>query len=119
LTDSTQLPWCVPCRKEHQELNVFASRVSPEDVQLIAVTFDSGIGDVSSFLDQYGRAITIALDPDGVAAIEFGVVGVPETFVVDERGVVRRHFIGPTTATELTTVVNELNSIRSEVAPQP
>lgn len=101
-------PWCVPCRPEHEMLNQVALTLSPDDVAIVGITYQSENDDVRSFLDQVGRNIRSFADADGRAAIEFGVTGVPETFVVDAAGIVRRHVVGPLEDGQLERLVAEV-----------
>jgi cytochrome c biogenesis protein CcmG/thiol:disulfide interchange protein DsbE len=101
-------PWCVPCRPEHEMLNQVALTLSPDDVAIVGITYQSESDDVRSFLDQVGRNIRSFADTDGRAAIEFGVTGVPETFVVDAAGIVRRHVVGPLEDDQLERLVAEV-----------
>jgi cytochrome c biogenesis protein CcmG, thiol:disulfide interchange protein DsbE len=98
-------PWCIPCRAEHKELNQLSLSQPRDRVQVVGVTFDASTVEVSRFLDEVGRGMPIVTDPNGRAAIEFGVVGVPETFVIDGNGVVRDHIVGPTTADDLRIII--------------
>jgi cytochrome c biogenesis protein CcmG/thiol:disulfide interchange protein DsbE len=101
-------PWCVPCRAEHRDLGVLRAGWDVTQVRLIGVTFQSDLAAVGGFLDEVGEGVPTVLDPDGVAAIEFGVVGVPETFVIDRAGIVRRRFVGPVDPADLQRVIDEL-----------
>lgn len=101
-------PWCVPCRPEHEMLNRVALTLSPDDVAIVGISYQSESDDVRSFLDQVGRNIRSFADADGRAAIEFGVTGVPETFVVDAAGIVRRHVVGPLEDGQLERLVAEV-----------
>ena len=101
-------PWCVPCRGEHQMLNRATGSWSLDRVSFIGVTYQSTPGDASTFLDTVGRNVPTVIDADGTASIEFGVVGVPETFFVDAAGVVRARVTGPVSEQQLTTIVTRL-----------
>ena len=104
-------PWCIPCRPEHEMLNRVALDLSPDDVTIVGITYQSEPGDVRTFLDEVGRNIRSFADADGRAAIEFGVTGVPETFVVDATGIVRRHVVGPLEAGQLERLVTEVQQL--------
>lgn len=101
-------PWCVPCKAEHRLLGKMITDWSNSGVRLVGVSFQSSTAEVSTFLDEVGRGVPTFTDTDGLAAIDFGVVGVPETFVVDQLGTVRRRFAGAVTADELRNEVNKL-----------
>lgn len=87
--------WCGPCRTEHPQLLAFAQRHS---VTLVGWNYKDRREDALPWLQQLGDPYRISVfDGDGRAAIDFGVYGVPETFVVDARGVVRFKHVGPLT----------------------
>jgi cytochrome c biogenesis protein CcmG/thiol:disulfide interchange protein DsbE len=104
-------PWCIPCRPEHEMLNRVALDLSPDEVTIVGITYQSEPDDVRSFLDEVGRNIRSFADADGRAAIEFGVTGVPETFVVDASGIVRRHVVGPLDDGQLERLVTEVEQL--------
>ena len=88
-------PWCVPCQTEHPLLNRLANEYAGKPVNFVGVTYDSQLGESAAFLDRSGRGMRNLHDPDGVVSINFGVVGVPETFFVGRDGTVRARVIGP------------------------
>jgi cytochrome c biogenesis protein CcmG/thiol:disulfide interchange protein DsbE len=101
-------PWCVPCRGEHRDLAALRAGWDVARVRLVGVAFQSDLAAVGGFLDEVGAGVPTVIDGDGIAAIEFGVVGVPETFVIDRAGIVRRRFVGPVDTAELQRVIDEL-----------
>jgi cytochrome c biogenesis protein CcmG, thiol:disulfide interchange protein DsbE len=101
-------PWCVPCRREHRDLGTLRAAWDPTQVRLVGVAFQSDLASIGTFLDEIGEGVPTVIDDDGVAAIEFGVVGVPETFVIDRGGIVRRRFVGPIDPAELQRLIDEL-----------
>jgi thiol-disulfide isomerase/thioredoxin len=78
--------WCGPCVRALPELDAFAKR-HPE-VAVLAVALDEP-EDARAMFDQHGYALTLVLD-DGATSKRFGVATVPNTLVVDRRGIVRR-----------------------------
>jgi cytochrome c biogenesis protein CcmG, thiol:disulfide interchange protein DsbE len=84
--------WCIPCREEAPQL---AQLARARGVRLIGIAYKDRPEAASAFLAQYGNPFErVALDADGRAGIEWGISGVPETFVLDRHGIVRGHF-GP------------------------
>ena len=87
--------WCQPCLQEMpsmQELNVFL----PEDkFIMLSILFN----DAPSFADNIAARLNltfpILVDPENMAASEYGLTGVPETYIIDKQGVLRKKFIGP------------------------
>jgi len=90
--------WCQPCHYEHTTLMALANDpdLKAKGVTIVGVAQRDGESAVREFLDQSGDPYAkIGLDPDNRAGIEWGVYGVPETFVVRGDGVVTYKFIGP------------------------
>lgn len=85
--------WCVPCRQEHPLLEDLAK---VKDIQLLGINYKDKPENARRFLGSLGNPYShIGADPAGRTAIEWGVYGVPETFVVDKEGTIRYKFIGP------------------------
>lgn len=87
--------WCVACRQEHPVLMEFAKTKS---LPIIGLDYKDQPADGLTWLarhgDPYGLSVT---DRDGRIGINFGVYGVPETFLIDKAGVIRYKQIGPVT----------------------
>jgi len=86
--------WCVPCREEAPHLQRFWERYGPQGVGLVGVVYQDDEDEARAFRDEFGLTFPQASDPGGRTALGFGVFGIPETFVVDERGVVMAKLIG-------------------------
>jgi len=87
--------WCVSCREEHPVLVEFAkSGVAP----LYGLNYKDQRKDGIAWLKRFGNPYVLsAYDVKGQIGIEYGVYGVPETYVIDKRGVIRYKRIGPLT----------------------
>ena len=97
--------WCVPCREEAPELEAFAERWSGRGVTLLGVVYNDDAAKAANFRDRFGLTYPQGLDPGGRAAIDFGVFGVPETFVIDRHGTVMAKLLGAVDAATLERVV--------------
>ncbi len=87
--------WCVACREEHP-LFVEFSRRSP--VPLYGLNYKDTRDEAQAWLARFGNPYTASLsDTKGLVGIDFGVYGVPETFIIDKQGVIRFKHIGPVT----------------------
>jgi len=103
--------WCVSCRQEHPVLMDLArSNLVP----IVGLNYKDGRNDGVNTLLQFGNPYRVsAFDANGRVGIDYGVYGVPETFVIDKRGVIRMKYIGPLTAEIITEkllpLIKELN----------
>ena len=85
--------WCAPCRIEHSTLESLAAR---NGVTLYGVAYKDDPEKSRAFLSELGNPFgKINQDREGRVAIDWGVTGVPETFVIDGKGVIRVHYAGP------------------------
>lgn len=82
--------WCLECRLEHDDLVAVADGFAGSGVRFVQIAFQDEPAFASRFLDELGRSdATVYLDdPEGRAAIAFGVFGVPETYFIDGDGTV-------------------------------
>jgi cytochrome c biogenesis protein CcmG, thiol:disulfide interchange protein DsbE len=84
--------WCVPCREEHPLL---VSLAREEGIRVLGISYKDDPKNARDFLDALGNPYAaIGMDREGRASIEWGVYGVPETFVLDPQGRVLRRIIG-------------------------
>ena len=85
--------WCVPCRAEHESLMKAANE---HGITIVGIAYKDRHADALAFLDELGNPYRrTALDRDGRLAIDFGVTGVPETFVIDGNGQIAYRHWGP------------------------
>jgi cytochrome c biogenesis protein CcmG, thiol:disulfide interchange protein DsbE len=91
--------WCAPCREEHQELMALGRLPG---VTLDGIAYKDKPEDSRRFLERLGNPFgRIGVDRNGTTAIDFGVYGVPETYVVDGIGHIRYRHVGPLTAEDV------------------
>ena len=87
--------WCVACREEHPLLVEFSRR---KTVPVYGLNYKDTRPDGLRWLANFGNPYDASLfDNDGKVGIDFGVYGVPETFIIDKQGVIRFKHIGPLT----------------------
>ncbi len=95
--------WCTPCRAEHPLLAALAAQ---HDVTLYGIAWKNKPGEAQAFLAALGNPFArVAADETGRTGIDWGVAGVPETFVVDGHGVIRAHYAGPLTPEILSRII--------------
>jgi cytochrome c biogenesis protein CcmG, thiol:disulfide interchange protein DsbE len=91
--------WCVPCRIEQPILMRLAKQ---DHVALYGIDYEDQPAAARRILAELGDPYrAIGLDADGITGIDFGVYGVPETYVIDKNGEIRKRFVGPLTEESL------------------
>ena len=92
--------WCEPCRDEHSVLMQIAKG---DQIALYGIAYKDKPEDTEKFLQLLGDPYRkIGLDETGRTGIDFGVYGVPETYVIDKEGRIRLRHVGPLTAADVT-----------------
>jgi peroxiredoxin len=86
--------WCPPCRAEMPSLQA-AFEEKGEEVKFIAVYLQESLTTVQQFAEDFGLSFTIALDYGVNSQADYNLRGIPETFLIDEQGIVRYIKIGP------------------------
>jgi cytochrome c biogenesis protein CcmG/thiol:disulfide interchange protein DsbE len=87
--------WCVSCREEHP---VLVGLSKENIVPIYCLNYKDERKDALAWLDHFGNPYTVSImDADGRIGIDYGVYGVPETYVIDKQGVIRYKQIGPVT----------------------
>ena len=91
--------WCAPCRVEQPILEALAAQ---KGVALYGIVYKDEPAKARAFLDELGNPFSrLIVDASGRSAIDWGVTGVPETFVVDGKGIIRQHYSGALTQEDL------------------
>lgn len=105
--------WCGPCRVEHPQLLELAR---DGRIRLVGINYKDVPANAVRFLDELGNPYSaIGVDRNGRTAIDWGVYGVPETFIVDASGIIRHKHIGPIDAAALEATV--LPAIEAALKP--
>ena len=95
--------WCVACRQEHEVLKALAGR---DLVPIVGLNYKDKPANAKQWLNDLGDPYLLSvMDEDGRAGIDWGVYGVPETFVIDKQGMIRYKHIGPVDFSALTQVL--------------
>jgi cytochrome c biogenesis protein CcmG/thiol:disulfide interchange protein DsbE len=103
--------WCTSCREEHPVLLNFAKTY---DTPLIGLDYKDQRKDALNVLRHEGDPYVLsAFDANGRVGINYGVYGVPETYVIDKQGIIRHKHIGPLTPEvvqqKIIPLINSLN----------
>jgi cytochrome c biogenesis protein CcmG, thiol:disulfide interchange protein DsbE len=86
--------WCMPCVIEHPQL----MRLSRQGVAVYGINYKDRPAEANGFLQRHGNPFArLGVDEPGRVAIDWGVYGVPETYLIDPRGVIRWRYAGPIT----------------------
>jgi peroxiredoxin len=87
--------WCPPCREEVPSMAKLNLLMAGKPFQMLAVSIDEGGKEaVEDFFRKTGTTLPALLDADGATSKLYGVTGVPETFVLDKKGVILKKVIG-------------------------
>jgi cytochrome c biogenesis protein CcmG/thiol:disulfide interchange protein DsbE len=103
--------WCVACRQEHPVLMQFARQ---KMIPIVGLDYKDQRKDGMGVLQRSGNPYDIiAFDGDGRVGIDYGVYGVPESYLIDKAGVIRYKHIGPITAEALEkTIIPLINELK-------
>ena len=95
--------WCVPC---HDEAPLFTALAEDKRLQLVGINYKDAPDNARRFLGRYGNPFgVVGVDGNGRAAIEWGVYGVPETFIVGRDGIIVYKMVGPVTPENIGAVL--------------
>ncbi|MGH9022007.1 MAG: TlpA family protein disulfide reductase [Acidimicrobiia bacterium] len=102
--------WCVPCQEENPVLADFYQTAESAGVEVIGISYSDDANDSRRFRAAFGGGWPLLGDPKSRTAIDFGVFGVPETFIVDERGRIMAKFVGALSPGVLESALARLDS---------
>ena len=95
--------WCVPC---HDEAPLLTELGKDTRLQIVGINYKDAPDNARRFLGRYGNPFGIVgVDGNGRASIEWGVYGVPETFIVGRQGTIVYKMVGPVTSENINTVL--------------
>ena len=95
--------WCVPC---HDEAPLLVELAKDRRLQLVGINYKDAPDNARRFLGRYGNPFSVVgVDPNGRAGIEWGVYGVPETFIVGREGTILYKLVGPVTPDNINGVL--------------
>jgi len=105
--------WCPPCRDEAPILRAFAQQYATRDVVIIGIdVWEQDWNDGRAFLSEFGIEYPNVYDERGSVTIDYGVSGVPETFIVDRDGRLLGKYTGPVKSVEhLAQLITDLGAV--------
>ena len=87
--------WCKPCRDEHVYLKLL---LKENKMKIVGINYKDNPQNTLKWLENLGNPYSdIPIDKDGLIAIDWGVYGIPETFIVNKNGIIKYRHIGPIT----------------------
>jgi len=105
--------WCAPCAEEAPQM----MRLKALGVPMVGVAYKDQTAATQGFLDKYGDPFEQVLqDRSGDVGVDFGISGVPETFVVDTHGMIVAKHIGPMTDQDVQVLAGQVAALRSPAA---
>ena len=104
--------WCPPCKIEHPQIDYLSKK---QNVMVLGINKKDKREDLTSWLSELGNPYdAIGLDLSGRASIEWGVYGLPETFIVDKESKIRFKHIGPILKRDLNEISTIIQSLLNE-----
>ena len=95
--------WCIPCRSEHSMLMSLSKKT---DLNIIGLNYKDKKNNAVKFLDELGDPFSQNLiDPDGIISISLGAYGVPESFLLNNKSIVIKKYIGPLTNDNISEII--------------
>ena len=95
--------WCVPC---HDEAPLLTALAKDKRLQIVGINYKDSPDNARRFLGRYGNPfVIVGVDGNGRASIEWGVYGVPETFVIGRDGTIAYKMVGPVTPENFQSVL--------------
>ena len=106
--------WCASCRTEHPVFNQLAKK---KLVTIVGLNYKDEASAAKQWLAQLGNPYNVSImDQQGRTGLDYGVYGVPETFVIDKKGVIRYKHTGPVSVKDVQEILLPLiNKLKAEV----
>jgi cytochrome c biogenesis protein CcmG/thiol:disulfide interchange protein DsbE len=102
--------WCSPCQEEAADVEEAWREYRDQDVQFVGIAYKDAESKAQAFLAEFDVSYPSAVDPGSRIARAYGVTGVPETFIIDQEGLLVRHVIGPVSQAQLSLELDPLLS---------
>ena len=88
--------WCPPCKKEMPSLSKLSKlNLGRGEFQVLTILYQDDPENARAYFKEQGFEMPVLIDPRGKVAKLYGLAGVPETFVIGKKGILKKHFIGP------------------------
>ncbi len=93
--------WCYSCRHEARDFERFWQNYKSTGLKVVGIAIQDTAQAANQFANTYGKTYILGLDEEGTAAIDYGVTGVPETFLIDKNGTILYKEAGPVSEEKL------------------
>lgn len=101
--------WCIPCRAEAPQLEA----LKEHGIEIHAIAVRDKSDDVAKFLEQYGNPfVRIGSDPDLQIQLLLGSSGVPETYLIDGKGIIRKQYIGDIREDSIASILKDIETVQ-------
>lgn len=87
--------WCPPCIKELPSMDSLNKRMAGKPFQMLTILFNDQAQLAQSLVNKAGYKFPVLIDPSSETGNQYGLTGVPETYIVDPQGILQEKFIGP------------------------
>lgn len=100
--------WCAPCRQEATVLENMWGKYQDKDIVFIGVDIQDSDDAARAFISEFGLTYPNGMDQNGRISIDYGVIGIPVTFLVDREGIVVRRWVGGIRQSQITPWLDDL-----------
>ena len=100
--------WCIPCEREHSLLINLKEKAN---INIIGLNYKDKKNNAINFINELGNPYSkILTDPDGIISISLGAYGVPETFLINNKSIIIKKYIGPLNKENIIEIINIIKS---------
>tara|TARA_B100001175_G_scaffold241734_1_gene208045 strand:+ start:1011 stop:1535 length:525 start_codon:yes stop_codon:yes gene_type:complete len=100
--------WCIPCEREHSLLINLKEKAN---INIIGLNYKDKKNNAINFINKLGNPFSkILTDPDGIISISLGAYGVPETFLINNKSIIIKKYIGPLNKENIIEIINIIKS---------
>ncbi len=100
--------WCIPCRDEAPLLRAAQEKYGKKNLIVVGSIYNDTREKAQAFVTEFGLAYPNLIDPNGKNAVSYGVTGLPETFFINQFGVIVSKKIGPLEAADFEKRINQV-----------
>ncbi|MBA3013601.1 MAG: TlpA family protein disulfide reductase [Proteobacteria bacterium] len=87
--------WCPPCREEIPSMQTLYTSMPADKFTMLSILYKDNPVVADELATKFGMTFPVLVDPDNKAGLAYGLTGVPETYIIDKKGVLREKFLGP------------------------